>query len=451
MPYLDDISDKDKQADQSQGGGQQISAGAQVFGATAPATNADTANATAQKGSGQFANLNEYLRVNQPQSFGDQLAGKVGQDVQSAGDTVQNAGDEFKTRVDKATTKENPDLVQQATGANAANFVADPNSVKAFQDQLNANYGGPTSFADAGDLYGSANSAAQTASGKAKAASTEEGRFALLDNYYGRENYSGGQKSLDNLLVQSDPNAQQSFSTIQQNADAVAKKQADQQISLSGYGAAARQTTQDAKAHAQSALGLDASGNVISDSNGNPTAGAIGGLHGQIANEVAAAKAAYEKQLDGFTKMGVTQPDYGVNRLNYLNPETGITRDVVATPQEAARSRALAQLAGQNGDPWLTPAPPPAVDSRGRVINNPLSPINQYAFGQAVNSAKGNYQNAHANLDRQFQAIIAQGRAPGRTVTDDEIFAQSQAVVKQMNALEREYGQELTRYTNTKA
>jgi hypothetical protein len=366
MPYLNDLTDKDKE-DQQQSGGPQISAGSQVFGAGGNFPSPQSAQANAQKGSGQFADLSEYLRVNQPQGFGTELAGKVGQDVQQAGDTVQNTGQEFKNRVNASTVQQDKDLVDQATGEKAADFASSEDNVKAFQKQSNAEYMGPDSFADSNDLFAKASGAAETAAGKARAASTEGGRFALLDNYFGRENYTPGQKALDNLIAQNDPNAQQAFSQMQKNADQVATNEQQQEKDLSSYAAQGKSTTEATRAAARNALGIDESGNVISDESGSPKAGAIGNLYGSLKSKADTTRAGYEKATkdigDALASHDLTTltPEelsmlgldyrgglFGVDPTKYLSavPESDVNINTTTSKDEAARMKALLKLGG---------------------------------------------------------------------------------------------------------
>lgn len=366
MPFINDISDEEKQ--QAQGGTQQISAGAQVFGASTQNPNAQTATANADKGSGQFADLSNYLRINQPQNFGTQLAGKVGSDIQNEGNAIDQTGQEFKSRADQATVQANPDLVARATGDQAADFAADKANVDAFQKQMKASYAGPTSFSDASDLFNTATGAAQTATQKADAGQSESGRFALLNDYFGNPTYTQGQKSLDNLLVQNDPNAQQAFDQMKQNAQGVADKEKTVESSSNAYGSAARGTTEATSNAARAALGVDASGNVLTDASGNPlNQGAIGTLENTLQNSATSAQAAYDKatqdiqaavaskDLSKLTPeekqmLGLELPQdlYKVDPSNYLSftPKTDINVSTEASKADAARLDALLKLGG---------------------------------------------------------------------------------------------------------
>lgn len=362
MPYLSDLEDDDLEQRT-----QKFSAGEQVLGAGAN-TAAKSQNSP-QKGSGNFADLNEYLRVNSPQGFGSQLAEKVGADVTKAQQTLSGVEQDFKSRADQGVVRSDSNLVSEATGDNAADFVKDANKVKAFEAQRDATYKGPSSLADSADLYSQASGAAQTATGKAKAASSEGGRFALLENYFGRDNYNSGQKALDNLLVQNDQNSRQAFKQVEDNANAVANQQRNLETTASQYGANAKAITDNTKKTAREALGIDDSGNLVEGK------GALGGLRKSIDDRTASRSATFDQDVEAISKaladrdasklteaqkkifgtLTGEQTLYNLDPSNYLtqeNRETAITKDTTANAEERARLKALQQLADID-EPWL--------------------------------------------------------------------------------------------------
>src|SRR4051812_34412162 len=257
----------------------------------APTPSAPTTGATGQaagqkpKTSGRFADLGEYLRVNAPQQFGSQLAGKIGQDVDAAGNQLGQASNEFKSRADAGTVKDDQGLIGQV-GTNPEGI-----DVGAYSKLKDASYGGPTNFSSSSDLYNQTTGQANAAESKANASKTEGGRFALLDSYYGKPQYSQGQKSLDNLLVQNDPNSQQAFKQIQDNARALQSNVAQTGNQLSAYGNQAKATTEATKNSARSALGIDDAGTATGT-------GAIGDLNTQINNNFSNRQSAQQTELN---------------------------------------------------------------------------------------------------------------------------------------------------------
>lgn len=390
MPYIDNLDDDEQLQN---GEASQVSSGSQVLGSGSGAPTAQNAQANAKKGSGQFADLGEYLRVNAPQQFGSKLAGKVGDDVAQAGETVQKAGDEFKNRADQSTVVADADLVSRATGEGAADFAADDNNVTAFQNQMNAEYKGPTAFSDARDLYSQATSAAKTAASKAKAGDSEGGRFALLDNYFGRDNYTTGEKSLDNMLVQNDPNSQQAFKQMQENAKAVADQSKQVEAQANTFGSQARGTTEGTKRAAREAIGIDDAGNIVEGS------GAIGGLQSTVnqsleqrmakqqAEREAISAALQNRDLTTLTpeqrqllSLEDVRDLYGLDASKYLSA-TELSRGGVATVDQQRRMAALAKLANLENS-FL-----PDADLAGTQDDEALLAFDRAGLGAAIDSA----------------------------------------------------------------
>lgn len=367
MPYIDE----DLLDDEEQDG--QISAGSGVIGAGGP-SDQQAAN-TAKKGSGQFANLDEYLRVNQPQAFGENLAGKVGEDVSKASDAVDQTGQQFRSRVDQSTIAPDEDVVSRATGKapskqdgqpntmpvyDPSEFVKDENNVDAWNKLFNAKYTGPAQFEDSADLFNSATGAAKTAVGKASAANSEGGRFALLDTYFGKPTYSAGQKSLDNLLVQNDTNANQAFDQVQRNADELSRRQREQGAELDNYGTQGKASTEAARKMAREAIGVDDGGNYLEGQ------GALGELNSSVDKRVSDILTKYRTNV-GSIKQALANRDFtklspqlrqelgadGLNQIfnfnleSYFNavPESNINKNSVATSDEQRRMAALSKLA----------------------------------------------------------------------------------------------------------
>lgn len=123
-------------------------------------------------------------------------------------------------------------------------FSQNPGNVTAFQNQTNATYTGPQSYADDAAAYQTAQGATQKAEDTTQAAQSEGGRFALLNNYFGTPDYSQGQKSLDNLLLQGDSTTQQGINQARANADQAQINFQNQAPQLQNYAAQNIATTQ---------------------------------------------------------------------------------------------------------------------------------------------------------------------------------------------------------------
>lgn len=349
MAYVDSDLLKQDENQQSQAGGPTIS-GSSASEATSGAPNGAPAGQKSKTPS-NFANLDNYLNVNQGQNFGQQLAGKIGDEVNQGSQVVDNAEKQFKERVDSNTVKDSNNLTGQ--------IATNPQGIdaNAFSKIRDASYQGPNTLADTQDLASQIQGSAGTATAKAQASATEPGRFALLNSYFGKPTYSQGQKTLDNLLVQNDPNSQQAFDQIRQNAADLKSKTQALDPALQQYAGQGAQQTKDTRSAARGALGIDDSGNLASS-------GAIPGLQLQIQSETKAAQDRAAKEYQDaqslasqnqyglspeFLKaMGVGgDKGYGVNAGDYLT-QNNINQNQVVTADEASRLRALESLGGQS-------------------------------------------------------------------------------------------------------
>lgn len=328
--------------------------GPTIGGSSAPAAQAKTPpqQTPGKKTPGNFANLSEYLRVNAPQQFGQQVAGKIGDEISQGEQTIGDADKQFKERVDSNTVRDTQGLTQQLS-TNPQGINAD-----AFAKVRDASYNGPKSLADTQDLSSRVQGAVGTATGKAAASGTESGRFALLDSYFGKPQYSQGQKSLDNLLIQNDPNSQQAFGEIQNRATALQGQAKNLGGNLQQYGGMGAATTADTRSGARSALGIDDAGQATGT-------GALGDAHGAVDSRFAAEKKRLGNELstaqglagqgsnrfnlspEFMQAMGLSNTaGYGVDPSQFLRANS-ITKEQAATADQAQRLRALESLGGQ--------------------------------------------------------------------------------------------------------
>lgn len=460
MPYVYDPSlDPTKQdPNDPQQQGPQLAGGSQVVGGgsntQAPGGGAKPQGQTS---SDRFQNLNDYLSANQGTGFGQQFAGKVGEDVNKAYTAQDQASNQFKGMSDAATTKYDSDLVGKAV-SDPTNFAKDQSNVDAFAKQRDAAYKGPNSFADASDVYNQAAGATQKARNVADQANKESGRFALLDNYFGRPQYSQGQKSLDQLLVQGDSGAQAGIKQARDNAQNAQTAFQTQSDTLGNYAAGNRATSEDTAKQTRGALGIDANGNYVEGQ------GAIGSTLGQLDTEVAARQKALQDQQALLSTIGTakgtsnlspaqlkalgissdlgayastnvpkdflnnnirtlvqTMPTYGQNSFfgvdpsKYLNytPTESINRGSVASTDEAGRLNALTQLSNLSG-PLVG-----NLDQAGTQTNGPLSTFDQAGF----NTARGNQMNAFGSELNQIYSDYNTAKAKAAQSTAESGIA----------------------------
>jgi hypothetical protein len=301
-------------------------------------------------GSG-FQNLDRYLQANAPKQFGQQVLGKVGDEVQKAGENQQAAGERFGQQVQQANTLPTE---QQIDTAIEKPKEADKD---AFQDWMKQKYTGPNNIAESQDIYNQFWSGTQQAGTRANLLGTEAGRFSLLDSYFGKPNYSFGQKSLDNLLVQESGLGKETRDLRNQATQlkTTGNQQAKQLSSLAGQRAA---DVDASRQLVRGRIGLDDQGNVITGDN----AGAIGKkwsevdqavkdanaerhqINNLLLNDLKTGKLSYEDMA----KLGLTDGMnlYGLNLDKYYTAGADLTKNQVMTPEQQAQIQALSELAG---------------------------------------------------------------------------------------------------------
>lgn len=400
MPYAyDPFLDEEKK---DQEGNPQLAGGSQIVGG-ATQTSAAGGSANGPTSSDRFQNLNSYIDANQGNQFGENFAKKVQDDVSKGKEAQDQAGSAFKSQADQSTIAANPALVNTAV-ADPTKFVSDANNVAEFKKQRDAEYKGPNTFADSADIYSKTYGATKKATDVAGAGQTESGRFALLNNYFGRPEYNSGQKSLDNLLVTGDSKAMQGLDQARQNAQQLHQSFDAQNKDLSGYAAQARGTTEATRTGARDALGIDNAGNTVAGK------GAIGAVKGSLDNrigqygsEIDRINAAMEKgdykSIDPeiaslFSELG---GNYGVQFNPYLNTKskTALTDSTVSSPEEQAKMRALASLADiQN--PLDNP-------DAGSLYGNKMYQLDAAGYKGKVGNEKKAFQAKKTEIDTDIQ------------------------------------------------
>lgn len=349
VPYFADPQD-DEQDDDHNGGFQAPGAGP-----SAPPQGAGAQGPKPEKTGSGFTNIDKYVQANKNQGFGGQVVGKVQADVDKGAKSMQDAASSFSNKVNtnQVYGKEQVDQALNNPGqADAAKFQAG----------IDQQYKGPKALAESQDDYnrftGDANKA-QTAAGQL---SNEAGRFSLLDNYFGRNNYGFGQKSLDNALFQADPNAGKQANAVQKQANNLQSQGAQMQQQLQSQASQRAGEIEQARNYQRQQLGFDQNGQVISGQ------GAYGELQKQLADTLTSQNAQRQQQQtalqDALSKGDSSGYDlsdeqlsalgidpgtstYGVNLSDYIKNNDALGMDQVASDEQRARLGALNQLVGQ--------------------------------------------------------------------------------------------------------
>lgn len=245
-PYAFDLIDEEKkkkeQEQQAQGefGAPAMTGGGGSFTQGASPSQEKGAN---QQGSG-FVNLDNYLNANKGSNFGSKFTGNVQSSVDTAKGAINQGADQFSQASNQGATKWSdvqPKAQGMVSGAGDNTSQADADQFKAWS---NASYQGPESFNST--AWGTrAQGAAQKAGQEAKALGTEGGRFALLEQYFGRPTYNTGQKTLDNALVQNTPGVAAKAQNLGNQAGALTSQYGQTAQSSNNLAASNRAATQD--------------------------------------------------------------------------------------------------------------------------------------------------------------------------------------------------------------
>ena len=441
------FEEEEKKDEEGSGGAQPLGSGSGIISG-GPATQNPEGKGTS---SGSFTNLQSYLDANRPQQFGSQVAGKVGEKVDQSVASQQEADTGFRGNVDAATVRGNRDYLE-AIRNDPTQLVSDEEKKQEVTKIRDARYEGPNAFADSADLYNKTNQATQGAYQDSEASKTEEGRQALLDNYYGsgagRYDYTKGQKSLDNMLVQNDPTSREAFAGVQGRATQAQQDFAKLTAALDAYAGQGKATTQQARADIRGALGVDDAGNLLAFDAERGNAGAIQDSVESIDERLAARKAQLAKeqklldgsagyrattglspeqmQLMGIDPSGFGGVDlrpvdkYGDNLPEYYNPlkvddgyffnvspdsylnfanDADLTRGSVSTADEQARLAALRELAGIE-TPFITDP-----ERAGQFDDEALTRFNAQQFGTDVGAARDKFTREMQAVTDKFDAV----------------------------------------------
>lgn len=345
----------------STGGAGATSVGTSISSApsVSAATTKTQAPQQAQKpsSSGSFTNLRGYISANKDFNK-DQggLAGGIVKGVTNQANQVQQntagAKNAFQQQADTASAGfKNTDLINQAL-EDPSKFAANKDNLDAFAKARDASYAGPKSLQDLSGSQSLANLQVQAkdVQDKANSGQTENGRFNLLKQMFGTTGYTKGQQTLDNVLLQQDPN---------------------QLKKLQGAGQIAAQTNknidQTEQAAQKTAADLANQAASVKTDVANRLNTSVGGVGSAVTEQLQKAKEAQNRAADDFAsrvERGQVNPDdisrlgsvlggqeylYGLTPRNYINKRE-ITASEAATPEQYAKLQALNTLMGGQGN-----------------------------------------------------------------------------------------------------
>ncbi len=355
MPYVYDPL-LEQQKNQQQQGGQQppMTGGGSTFagGSGGPQQSPEQQKGTNRQGSG-FVNLDQYMAANKGNNFGNQVTGKVADTVGTAKGQLTQGAQDFTKASNQGTTRWNDvgDEFKGIVDKAGADTTADQ-TARAKQLEGTA-YTGPQSFYGtqaANQAVGGIDKARQ----QSQALQSEGGRFALLDQYFGRPTYSTGQKTLDNALVANQPGVAAKSQGLVNQANQLSEnaKQTGQGLEnlVTSNRQASADTAKNANDYATKSLtdfGTDldkrySDFNTGNDKYNQAMRDAVTNLGGGASSDATG---------DPYALLGLTQNQnlYGLKDFSpYVQDAVKPTESQFATPQEAARYAALGQIASDN-------------------------------------------------------------------------------------------------------
>ena len=295
--------------------------------------------------------LGDYLTANAPQitNQANAVAGTLNNQYGQVSGDLSNAVDQFGQSVAAGYVAPNQDIVNQAA-ANPAGFVSqDPNNVSAFQAQYNDAYNGPQNF-ESTTPYGQIQSEVSNAVQNAGTLNTQAG----LQNYFSGTggNQTQASNTLDALLLQGNPGAQQTISNAANQFQNLNPTLANDTTQADAGVTAAQQAAANASQYAQNTINPVGT-NLSSTLNNQVTTGQNAeNAYNQLINQnnqyigqaqpIASDINAYETAQN--------QPISG-DLAQYLGGNTPLysnmaTVNNTATSQQAQEAAALQQLIG---------------------------------------------------------------------------------------------------------
>lgn len=322
----------------------------------------------------QFVPLQSYLDAGKGQDFGKSVAGKVDENTNTAKQQTQGAVEGFGQKVSAGTTRYDKDLVEGAL-ADPSGFVTNrpASDYEKFGQQRTATYKGPESWSESQD-FARAASSADRAFRQGEATKTEGGRMALLDEFFARPTYNRGEKSLDNLLLQADPENQAALASSAQNAQNLPSEFNTAADSAGRMITEGRGATVDAAKQTQAALAAK-------------KASAAKEVEDRLAGLVSQRDSASKAYDDWVNQYKASQGGLYAADPNGFRTVNNATAAETATAEQRAQLAALAKLADEQ-NPYETDKP--SVDS--------LYSEDRTGLQKAVGENRGKYNTAAQTL-----------------------------------------------------
>lgn len=428
--------------------GQSATVGGGSGGSPSPAA-PKAAGGQTQSSSGSYTNIQKYLGANQGQDLAGKINNNISNQVANVNGSVNNLANTYNQQAQSnnanATYNQGQGSQYYIDQANADPSKLADTDYTQFQNYLNASYAGPKSINDVttanGQNASTVQNQIQNTRNEANQTATEAGRFNTLKQMFGNPNYTQGQQSLDNLMLQGNVKqfgdsrrAANSLNADYNNAAQQAQAQSQQYINnantvkSNAATALGGQTQDDTGAW----TGTGAIGNVISSVNSAVPAAqqAMADKYAQLQKDLASNHLSADQMkaagvdssqtlnglLGGLTGVGKNQAfneimsgygkpldpnavyTYGANLSNYVNPNNfDFNANNVATTQQAASYNALNKLAGNTAGGFITD-PTQAGTAANYDVNSLLNP----QLGKDIGTLSGQTQPLLQDMiDRQ--------------------------------------------------
>jgi len=317
----------------------------------------------AQQPTQKWATAQDYLKANQPQAtqlgqkVESSLTGTLGQQKSAIDMAAQTA----QQQIESGITAFNPEIAKTAVET-PTEITSSPQKLQDFLGQWNAAYKGPASF-ETSESYTPAVEAATKAKEIGENIKTPGGRTQLLQNQFGV--YGAGNQALDTSLLGTAEN----YGNIQQLAPQFTNLQdylGQKSAGLSTAAQGAQATTQETQNQTRAALAgnldkfqtdlaarLGTTKAEVAIKTQQYQADLASGNVDKVAQDLRAAGIAEEQIKPIIDNLTILNQQYQYNPnlsagYNY-NPETAITTQNVATPEDYAKAQAWQQLTGEQG------------------------------------------------------------------------------------------------------
>lgn len=288
-----------------------------------------------QASSGQYANLQNYLKANQPQAA--QMGQKVTQSVEQKGQEAQQKLGQFEQQKPSVAAYDPNVAIQNAP-------TLEQQQKEEFRNiRQTGGYTGPQQLEQV-QGYKETQQAAQQASEAAKMAGTETGQQQLLRRTFERPNYTQGETKLDQVLLMGNQGAKQNLSNLSQKYSDLYNvfNQKAQDV-----GAGVNQATQQALANRQA---IEAAIPKAWQDLMNPLEAKAAERAARNTQDISDVTRDLQDDLlleQTLQRLGLQEGQklYNFDLMSYLNPNFTIPGvNDVATAEERTRYQALADL-----------------------------------------------------------------------------------------------------------